>query len=231
MRNCLFYILLLVGAVLSSRVNAQVQDPNSPTYDLNYTDSTQTDSSASEGTATDSSAKENIDPALRPYQRMVLTMDSVTNLITYSGVVEQEESGSDSLYTRAKRFANKYLGKGNIFELDKRNQKLIIAGTVPAYSYPNKYSKRPIGHYEFKMTVLIKEGRYKYTINNLLHEAVKPQAGGKPQRNYFEYYYTTNNNVQLADRILRYADRDLNELIERFKVAMREPKLQDEDDW
>lgn len=202
---------------------AQVQDPTSPGYDYGSTDSTQSTESTTDSATTQSTAK--------PYQRIVLDIDSNTNLITYGAVVEQEESGSDSLYTRAKKFAEKVFGKDkSIFEVQKNGQKLVLNASIPAYSYANKFNKRLIGKYEFKMTVLVKEGRYKYTITNLVHQGNQPNVG-KPFRNYFEYYYNSTVNVKMYDTILRYADREIKETMARFQTSMKEPKLIDEDEW
>ena len=215
----LFVLLLTIGSQYSF---AQVQDPNSPGYDYGSTDSTQQNS---ENTDTATTVVE------KPYQRIVLNFDSTTNLITYGAVVEQEESGSDSLYFRAKKFAEKVFGKDkSIYEVQKNGQKLVLNASIPAYSYGNKYNKKVIGKYEFKMTVLVKEGRYKYTITNLVHQG-NPPSTGKPFRNYFEYYYNSTINVKTYDTILRFADKDIKETMARFQTSMKEPKLIDEDEW
>lgn len=211
---------------------AQNQDPNSPGFDMNYTDSSMMEQPA-EG---EGEQQPEVAP-VKPYERIVLAMDTLTNLITYSGVVEQEESSADSLYARIKTFAVKTFSNGTkekdpklMFEVDKKNQKLVINGVLPAYSYSNKYAKKAMGTYQFKMTILLKEGRYKYTITNLVHEGVKPNVG-TPTRNYFEYYYTTTTNIKGVDQILRYADKDINQMIENFKKALKEPIVVDEDEW
>ncbi len=146
-------------------------------------------------------------------------------------VVEQEESGSDSLYVRAKRWAQTNLGKDLKVEMDKRNQKLTYVGSIPAYSYTSKYTKREIGRFEFKITFLIKEGRYKFMITNLVHETVKPADGGKSTRNYFEYYYTSTTKIRENDTILRNANRDILKMMDNIRKYLQEPKLVDEDDW
>jgi hypothetical protein len=224
----------IIGAftllLLTSTGFAQQQDPNSAGFDFNYTDSTSTEQSTD---GTGEAQPEAVQ--IKPYERVVLAMDTLTNLITYSGVVEQEESSSDSLYARTKLFASKnflFVGKDPklMFETEKNGQKLVINGVLPAFSYSNKYTKKPIGTYQFKMTVLIKEGRYKYTITNLVHEGIKPNAG-TPLRNYFEYYYTTTTNIKAVDQILRYADKDINQMLDNYKKAMKEPITVDEDEW
>lgn len=231
MKKYLSVITLVTAGLFAT---AQNQDSTSPGFDFNLSaDSTQTEG----GVAVDGEQSQEAPAQVaKPYERIVLTMDTLTNLIVYSGVVEQEESSSDSLYTRTKNWANKLFieGKGTdtkgLYEVDKKNQKLVINGWLPAYSYANKYSKQLIGKYQFKLTVLIKEGRYKYTITNLVHEAVKPNVG-TPVRNYFEYYYTTTTNIKGVDAILRYADKDLNKMIENYKKSMKEQIVVDEDEW
>lgn len=170
-------------------------------------------------------------PTVKPYVRIVLNIDSNTNLITYTGVMEEPESSSDSLYFRAKKWAAKTFAGGGkaLYELDKKSQKLVINGFIPAYSY-GKYGKREIGRHLFKMTILFREERYKFTISNLVHEGSKSNAGA-PSRNYFEYYNTTNTNIKGVDNILRGADKDINTLIDEFKKVMKTPKFIDEDDW
>jgi hypothetical protein len=177
-------------------------------------------------------------PAAKPFIRMVLPVDSITMLVTYTEIIEQSESLSDSLYKRAKRWAMANFAKNgekpkDIFEVDKENAKLVINGYIDAYTYTNKYSKLSVGYHKFKMTLWIKEGRYKYTISNLVNES-KITAGDKntiPTKTYFEYYNTTSTNVKNADAVLRGADADLKRMIEVFKKLMKDPIIVDEDDW
>jgi hypothetical protein len=229
MRNIVRLGFMLLFGLSVFLASAQV-DEGTPAFDFAEPDSSsmEVDTSAQE-VDENGNPKENKELA-KPYQRIVLVIDSATNLITYNGVVEQEESGSDSLYIRAKRWVALNLGKDVKLDSDKRNQKLTYIGSIPAYSYLNKYTKRPIGRFEFKFTILIKEGRYRYQISNVVHESVKP-ADGKGTRNYFEYYYTSTAKIREHDAILRNADRDILKLIESFKAALREPVIVDEDDW
>jgi hypothetical protein len=219
--------ILLMLAFGSTQIHAQVQDESTPGFDFGSPDSTANDTAAQEGDAEPG----NKGAPVKPYERIVLYIDSATNLITYYGVIEQEESGSDSLYSRAKRWASKTYGKEIKVEVDKRNQKLTYIGRIPAYAYINKYSKRPLGTFEFKMTFLIKEGRYKYVISNLVHESVKPADAAKATRNYFEYYYTSTTKIRENDTVLRMADIEINKMIDGMIAAMKDPILVDEDDW
>jgi hypothetical protein len=184
-----------------------------------------------EETDDDDDEKSSVDEVvIKPYERITLTIDSLTNLIIYSDIVEQEESGSDSIYIRFKKFVVKEFGTLAKFELDKKDQKVILNASVPAFAYPSKYTKRNIGTYEYKLTLWIKEGRYKYQISNLVHISAK-RSQGAPMRNYFEFYYTTQNNIRACDQILRFADKDINEMIARMKKSLSDPIYIDEDDW
>jgi hypothetical protein len=107
---------------------------------------------------------------------------------------------------------------------------LVIKASLPAYAYGNKYTKRSIGKYDFKVTLWIKEGRYKYQINNLVHESIKSKTGNT-MRNYFEYYYTTQTNIRQVDQTLRFADKDITAMIENMKKLLADPLFVDEDEW
>jgi hypothetical protein len=223
--------LLLALGISSLYVFSQTQDPSSPGFDFGTTTPTDTTTTPTEG---ETSGEESEQAAVaKPYVRIILNVDSITNLISYIGVVEQEETGSDSLYIRAKRWATqKFAGGASkaIFDVDKKNQKLVINGWLPAFAYGNKYSKRDIGRFEFKVTIWIKEGRYKYQISNFVHEGVKP-VQGNASRNYFEYYYTSTTSIKGNDQILRFADRDINLLIENMKKNLKDPVVVDEEEW
>lgn len=176
-------------------------------------------------------------PAPKPFVRLVLPIDSITSLVTYTEIVEQPESQADSLYIRAKRWAVKSFTKPgekakDLFEVDKKDNKLVIRGYIDAFVYGSKYSKRNMGYHMFTMTVWIKEGRYKYTITNL-YNVNKLFDGDKaePTKTYFEYYNTTPTNPKSVDAILRSADADIKKLLEGFKRDMRDPAVVDEDDW
>jgi hypothetical protein len=222
-----------LSLLFSVPVFAQVQDPTSPGYDpmaAPTTDSMSANQYLAEQQGGDGDITAEV--VAKPYERLVLNFDSATNLITYTGIVEQPESSSDSLYLRAKKWAAKSFGANSkaLYEVDKKNQKVIINGYIPAYAYGNKYSKRLIGKFQFKMTVWFKEERYKYNITNLVHEGIKPNEG-EAVRNYFEYYYTTTTNVRGYDQVLRFADKDLNKMLDEFKKAMKDPLQVDEDEW
>lgn len=229
-------LLLLVFNAFCLVGFAQIQNPeeNSGGYGFGTPDSTQTDSAQVE-------LDENGNPIeagseggakAKPFERIVLNVDSITNLITYLGVVEQEESGSDSLYIRAKRWAQSRFGKNEktLFEIDKKNQKIVVNAVLTAYSYGSKYTKRDIGKYQFKMTIWIKEGRYKYQMSNFVHIGVKPN-NGDATRNYFEYYYTSTKAVKVYDKILRDANDDIIKLMADFAKSMKDPIIVDEEDW
>ena len=220
-------IVICMLGVLSFPAFAQKQDPKTQGFDP-----FQAADTSKAATADTTVRVQDTIPPVKPYERLVLNVDSVTNLISYVGVVEQEETGSDSLYSRLKRWATNKFPKGSkaLFDLDKRNVKVVINGWMPAYTYGNKYTKRNIGKYEFKITVWLKEGRYKYQLSNCVHEMVKSNEGNAV-RNYFEYYYTALTNIKGNDMLLRCADKDINKLIADFKKHMKDPIVVEEDEW
>ena len=228
-------ILMIAFGAFSLAAFAQSQDTKTQGFDP-FAQKTDTAAAA----PADTLPKKDTVALVKPYERLILYVDSVTNLITYVGVVEpaeintnpDETTGSDSLYIRAKRWATKKFTGGTkaLFDVDKKNTKIVVNAWMPAYAYSNKYTKRLIGKYEFKMTVWIKEGRYKYQLSNFVHEGIKSNEGAVT-RNYFEYYYTAPTNIKGNDLALRYADKDIHKLIEEFKRRMKDPLISDEEEW
>ncbi len=227
-------ILLFVFSVISLVGFGQIQNPEetSDPQTSETPDSTKQEEQQYDENGNPIEPAQDAGVLAKPFERIVLNIDSVTNLITYLGVVEQEETGSDSLYVRAKRWAQLRFSKNEktLFEIDKKNQKLVINGVISAYNYSSKYTKRPIGKHQFKVTVWIKEGRYKYQISNLVHEGIKPN-NGNAIRNYFEFYYTSPKSVKTYDKVLRDADTDIKRLMEDFTKHMKDPIIVDEEDW
>lgn len=142
-------------------------------------------------------------------------IDSSTSLITYSEVVEQEVTASDSLYARATKICNQLNGK---FIEQKKNQKLSFMLQIPAYYFDSLSIKRELGNVHFIMTLFIKEGRYRYKISNLsLDHWIKNEIP-------FEH-------VVLIANILKNAHHDIISLTRDFKKRMLDPIILNEEDW
>lgn len=180
----------------------------------------------------------------KPYERVVLHIDTVTNLVTYKEIVEQEETSPDSFYVRAKKFLTKRFKipvdkKGNwvdkehrIVRLDSVDTKIVLLVTIPAFTTKNKYNRIENGKIQFLLTLIFKDDRYKYIIDNFVHigpQGLDPKQ--PPTFTYFEYYLSSNVNVKGNDGYLRTADEDIKKLISDIKKYLKNPIQIDEDDF
>lgn len=173
-------------------------------------------------------------PEKKPYVRIVMPYDTITELITYTGIVEQQDSYYDSLYLRAKRYLmNRFSLKDKDFkETAIEMDKIIMTLNLP-YEVPrNKFVKENVGNLEFKLALRFKDGKYKYVIDHLKH-VMPPNNSGSTQFNYayLEYYMSHEKNIIYNDQLLRAADKQINSLIGEIKLALKEPVIIDEDDW
>lgn len=232
MKKLILLFWIMVGSLAVAVAQQNDEGGQDLFSDIQPAEDNNKDSSTSSNT--DGSVKK---PEPKPFVRMVLPVDTITNLVTYTEVVEQEESQADSLYERAKKWAVKNFTKfgeksKEIFEIDKKGAKIVVNGYIDAYMYSGKYSKKNFGYHNFKMTILIKEGRYKYIISNLVNtNKLFPGDKGEPVKTYFEYYNTTTVNPKGADAVLRGADADIRKLIDSFKREMKDRPTVDEDEW
>lgn len=202
-------------------------------------DETNPDSSAYNPFAIDSTASyseaEPVKPEKKPYVRFVVPFDTITELVTYTDIINEEEAGTDSLYWRAKRWIVHEFGKKNqkkvIKKDDKKEFKIVMEGEFPCYLETNKFSRTPNGKIQFDMELRFKEGRYKYKINNLVHLIPPPPGEDKEIRTYFEFYRKSTINPKGNDMVLMYADKKIKAMINDLKKYCKEPVFVDEDDW
>ncbi len=179
----------------------------------------------------------------KPYVRIKVPVDTISELIAYEGVIKQDESYYDSLYIRAKRWIHTKWGvpfakkkrdkKGNkeLYVNDVLYEKFKVKVSAPLVVRYNKYSKSEYGQLQFTITMRFKDGKYKYTITNLTHLLPKTSVRKDINYVYMEFYMKSERNVVTYDRFLRAADGSIQLLVKDMRKFMREPPEIDEDDW
>jgi len=172
-------------------------------------------------------------PVVKPYIRLKMTnIDTITNLITYREVVEQEESQEDSLYIRCLKLLKRKFGVyGKMIPVNKKNEKIQVTLQLPVYTKPNSFTKVPAGNIDFTFTFDIKAGRYRYRIDNIRHLPPPNSLNPEPRPIYMEYYLESKNNVKGTDLIVKSADEEIKKFIVELKRRLEDPKQVDDDDW
>ena len=104
-------------------------------------------------------------------------LDPTTQKITYSESVDQADTKSAVLYSRAEGWA-----KAKKFELPATKQPLVFkCKGILTTTYPSvKIGMQETGTIAFDLTILVKDGKYKYTITSVRHEGLKGRASGGP---------------------------------------------------
>lgn len=235
--NTMFKGFILLPFILISAFSAKAQ------WDDIYTDTTATDSSYYGETEDDDKEDEIVKPP--PYQRVKLYVDSVTELITYQEVVEEDKCDyctQDSLYLRTKKWLLEkfYPGKKefpkDVFIIDKVNEKITFLVRIPLMLKRNEYSINQRGELEFQLTIWYQEGRYKYRINNFVHwEQIMGQKPGTLSKTYMEFYLTGKHNIIGNDKVLIATDNYVNAFIKEMKMKLTDSPmiryLEEENDW
>jgi len=241
----LFFLSALTGivALFGSTASAQYEDdPNNYDNYYDYDTTQNTNDNYDQGYDNydnyddyDQKPEGNKKAEKKPYVRIEMPYDTLTELITYTEVIVQEESYYDSLYWRAKRYLKqKFDLRDRDFdeESEKNMDKIIMTLQIPYMMKPNKFSEKEVGKLEFQLALRFKDGKYKYDIDHLRHNMPENAAGStQPEYVYLEYYMRAERNIIYHDKLLRSADRQINVLIKEIKKALREPIIIDEDDW
>ena len=102
-------------------------------------------------------------------QEVVLPIDSTTNKICYTDVVNVEGKTQDELYISAKSwFVTTFNSSQNVIDLDDKESGIIIGkGQIPVYT--TSMVTAPMGYISFLVKIEIKDGRYRYTFTDLWH--------------------------------------------------------------
>lgn len=99
------------------------------------------------------------------------TVDPDTKLITYSEVIEVPNVTKDELFLRANTWLSRAFksAKAVIDFQDKEAGKIIAKGNVSAIIKVPLVGKQEAGIINLTITIQTKDGKYKYTVDNLQH--------------------------------------------------------------
>jgi len=91
--------------------------------------------------------------------------------IEFAEVVAVDSVTAKELYSRARLFvANGFRSSTDVTKLeDTETLTIVTKGYMPRY-YSNPFNSSHGGHVRFKFTIQCKEGRYKYSIEDVVHE-------------------------------------------------------------
>lgn len=248
-------ILVLFIAFCGLNLMAQTDsDPFGESY--NYDSTNFSDSSFTTNTMAES-PNGPVDQATvyKKYVRFVAPMDTITELVTYIGIVpftplanDVYDGGTiDSLYWRAKKYLmKKYMKdyrekatKDMIFPKDMliedmkpdgENGRIVIKPTVPLYIKNNSFSQTQSGTITFKIEIRVKEEKYKYKFTNFVHNTVE-KGTEKPTKTYLEYYVNNKRDFKGTDGILLAVDRMVKEVVKELSKVMKDPIVLDQDDF
>ncbi len=248
----ILFALIFTSIILSAKAQPET-DPFGSSY--NFDSTSFSDSSFSETTVTP------VDPSTMPttykkYERFKAPMDTITELVTYMGIVpfkpmpnDVYDGGTiDSLYARARLYLmQKYIkdyrasknAKDNVFpkdilvediKPDGENGRIVIRPTVPLYVSDNEFTKTQWGTLTFKIEIRVKEDKYRYKFTNFVHNTVE-KGTEKPIKTYIEYYANTNRGYKSTDHILIAIDKMVKDIVKDLGRVMKDPIVIDQDNF
>jgi hypothetical protein len=167
-----------------------------------------------------------------PADAAPLPIDPQTKLITYEGVVPVPGVSKADLYTRAQAWANRVYNLANAEITQQPNQDtetsaLIIKGkrlAVVRNTYNNVLRSTYAGVVHHTLTIYVKDGRYKYVLSNLTHEAVGTpnlKSGGPLEQDKANLFGYVGLGSTKPWRDLKVeATRDVRHLVADLQAAM-----------
>ncbi|MFT5511792.1 MAG: hypothetical protein ACI8SE_000185 [Bacteroidia bacterium] len=181
----------------------------------------------------------------KPYIRFVPPYDSTRELVLYKAVIEVKDREGyeveiDTINFRAHEWLESQFGKNlkKYLTSDAINEsagemeyKIIVHGMFTCEIQPNEFTTIVNGQVEYDMEIRVRDGRYRYTIKNLVHVA-DPRPGEKEgEKTYFEYLMKSEDDVREGDRVLIAADKKINSMMDALQKTCQTAPIQEEDDW
>ena len=157
-----------------------------------------------------------------------LPIDPRTQLITYEGVVPVPGATQAELYARAAAWvASAYPEGSAVLSPAPAAGELVVRGTRPALVYtPYEGVLRSIyaGVVRHTLTIYVKDGRYKYVLTNLVHDALTApnlNSGGPLEKDKASLYgYAGLGSHKNWTDIKTAGTRDARHLVTSLELAM-----------
>lgn len=103
-----------------------------------------------------------------------LPVDTATKKITFSEVIDVPGASKDTLFKRAK---NLNMIRANVKADNKAEGTYAYVGKFPVKYPAPQVGMQHSGFVNYKVIIFVKDGKYKYTITDLVHESEKGNGG------------------------------------------------------
>lgn len=159
-------------------------------------------------------------------QKPAIPLNETTKKAEYTEVVQAEGVTQSQLYDRALGFFKSYFPNPASVLKVQDPATGEVSGQHGIYIYKNMPdgTKHKVGQVRYAVQVLVKEGRYKYTINDIF----KLES---PKVYLEEWLDESDKDVVNRFEYARQVDSSLQELIVKLKAAMKTAPEVKKEDW
>jgi hypothetical protein len=146
--------------------------------------------------------------------------------IEYTAVVQIDTAKAATLFSNAKLFiADAFKSAKDVTQLDDANAKTVMAKGLMPVSVKSLGSNWDYGYVRFQLTIQCKDGRYKYSFTDFVHEDKPGQrhADGGPLENEKPGCGTMQLSKKYWENIKKETDETTKAMIEDLKKHMASP--------
>ncbi len=152
-----------------------------------------------------------------------IPVDPQTKLIAYQGVVEVPGVSKADLYTRAHAWvANTYRSANAVIQMNDKEAGQLVAKGLTRVTTKSLGIVVDAGVVRHTLTIYVKDGRYKYVLTNLAHEAggAANILSAGPLEQEQGNLYALGTGKKLWNDIKQQANRDAYNLIAELQESM-----------
>lgn len=141
--------------------------------------------------------------------------------VSYTAVVPVEGVGQDDLFTRVKEWSARSFGDNKVAERMNDRAAGTLVAEVVMQQPPLSFTDTHANLYKFKVAVYVKDGRYKYQIDDFTYQNINPAlfTEDAQQRVSIERYATAKDSKK-TNNTLKDFDRRIQTIIENLAQSM-----------
>jgi len=165
-------------------------------------------------------------------QAQSIVMDSVTNKYFMQEVIICDTGlTKEQLYARCKDWVVRNLkSSDNNIQLDDKEFKQITAtGVINTSDMPIMFCSISNCMIDFKLTTNIKDGKVRYTIENIVHYGTNNCTD--PAERKITPLEKWNMKIKLSKNVFADIEEKLRALVKDFKIALSNEQQIKKDDW
>lgn len=159
-------------------------------------------------------------------QEITFPVDSTTNRVSYTNVVQINKSQNE-LYDNAMSWvSNYYKSSKSVIDMADKDLGKIVLKPVLRQIWNMTFSVNELGYWNYKVTILVKDNKYKYIVTDFYHKGAQAKSLGFLE-DQPELSSLSNPNKKMYAYMIQNLSEEMEMLISSLEKTMLQKSEKD----